>query len=197
MLTIITPCSRPQNLYAMRNSINMGLIDRWIIVHDTTKTGGVCTPLFDHPQIVEMGQVSSPGSCSGNSQRNRALKLVRSGLVYFLDDDNIVHPNFWFLLPKMELGHFYTFDQQRWDEFVSTPGGIFKGDTPRLQRIDTAQYVVDAKMARFWKEDDYKADGLFIEDIYLRFGQEHVYFPEVAAYYNFLRKGYVEENLTM
>jgi len=188
MLTIITPCSRPGNLYAMRNSINMGMIDRWIIVHDTTRTGGVCSPLFDHPQIVEMGHISPPGTCSGNSQRNRALKLVQSGLVYFLDDDNIVHPNFWVLLPKMQLGHFYTFDQQRWDEFVTRPGDIFKGDTPRLQRIDTAQYVVDIRMAKFWKEDDYKADGLFIEDVFLRFSQEHVYFPEVAAYYNFLRK---------
>jgi len=199
MLTIITPCSRPENLYAMRNSIKMDMIDRWIIVHDTTKTRGICSTVFDHPQIIEMGHVSPPGSCSGNSQRNRALKLVHGGLIYFLDDDNIIHPNFWNLLPKMKLGHFYTFDQQRWDEFVPLPGMTFKGETPRLQKIDTAQYVVDANMVRLWKEDDYKADGLFIEDIYNRFHDDHEYFPEVAAYYNFLRKGayIVEENPTM
>lgn len=188
MLTLITPCSRPENLHVMRESIQMDRIDCWIIVYDTTKTRGVYAPLFDHPKIHEIGHVSSPESCSGNSQRNKALKLVQSGLIYFLDDDNIMHPNFWALLSRMELGHFYTFDQQRWDEFVAAPGDIFKGDTPRLQKIDTAQYVVDARMSTFWKEDDYKADGLFIEDIYLRFHQDHVYFPEVAAYYNYLRR---------
>lgn len=188
MLTLITPCSRPENLPAMRNSINFDLIDRWIIVHDTTKSRGVYSPLFDHPKILELGHVSPRGTCSGNSQRNKALDLVRYGLIYFLDDDNVIHPNFWKLVPQMELDHFYTFDQQRWDEFVPVPGGIFKGDTPRLQKIDTAQYVVDVRMARPWKEDDYKADGLFIEDIFLRFHQEHVYVSEVAAYYNFLRR---------
>ena len=162
-------------------------------MHDTTKSRGVYTALFDHPKILELGHSSPEGTCSGNSQRNRALKLVQSGLIYFLDDDNIVHPNFWNLLPEMELDHFYTFDQQRWDEFVQVPGGTFKGDTPRLQKIDTAQYVVDARMVNFWKEDDYKADGLFIEDVYTRFHQEHIYFPTVAAYYNFLRKGWIED----
>ena len=188
MLTIITPCCRPANLPALRESIDLDAIERWIIVHDTTMTRGVYSPLFDHPKITELGHISSPGTCSGNSQRNVALRLVRYGLVYFLDDDNVIHPDFWKIAPLFKEGHFYTFDQQRWDEFVATPGGIFKGDTPRLQKIDTAQYVVDVRMARPWKEDDYKADGLFIEDIFLRFSQEHEYIPVVASYYNFLRR---------
>jgi hypothetical protein len=188
MLTIITPCSRPENLKALRDSIDMDRIDRWIIVHDTTKSRGVYIPQFDHPKILEMGHSSPPGTCSGNSQRNRGLAKVQHGMIYFLDDDNIVHPDFWKIVPLFKEEHFYTFDQQRWDEFVSTPGGIFKGDTPRLRKIDTAQYVVDVRMARFWKEDDYKADGLFIEDIFLRFNQNHTYIPVVASYYNYLRK---------
>ena len=38
MLTIITPCSRPENLKLMRDSIDFDCIDQWIIVHDTTRT---------------------------------------------------------------------------------------------------------------------------------------------------------------
>jgi hypothetical protein len=188
MLTLITPCVRPLNLEILRRSIDIDLIDRWIIVHDTTQTGGSFSPVFDHPKILELGHMSPPGTCSGNSQRNVALARVKWGMVYFLDDDNVVHPEFWNLVPRFKEGKFYTFDQQRWDEFVSTPGAVFKGDTPRLQKIDTAQYVVDVRMTQPWKEDDYKADGLFIEDIYLRFHQDHEYIPIVASYYNYLRR---------
>jgi len=188
MLTIITPCSRPENLKTLYASINFDRIRRWIIVHDTTRTDGVFTPVFDNQKITELGHQSPPGTCSGNSQRNVGLAHVRaSGLVYFLDDDNIIHPTFWRIILGFDDEHFYTFDQQRWDGFVDAPGGIFKGDTPRLQRIDTAQYVIPYSMCRPWKEDDYKADGLFIEDIYDRFRIKHMYIPIVASYYNYLR----------
>lgn len=185
MLTIITPCCRPANLPLLFNSINFTYVNRWLIVHDTTYTNGVFTQAFNHPKITEFG-VS--GGISGNPQRNAALDQVKSGLIYFLDDDNIVHPNFWEIVPRLNIGYFYTFDQQRWDEFVGTPGDVFKGDTPRLQRIDTAQYIVPFYMCGRWKEDDYKADGLFIEDIYYKNKISHIYIPEVASYYNYLRR---------
>lgn len=188
MLTIITPCSRPESLSTLKASINFDRTHTWIIVYDTTRTGGIFTPQFNHPQIVEIGHVSPPGTCSGNSQRNVGLSRVTQGLVYFLDDDNIVHPRFWNIILGFDDQHFYTFDQQRWDEFVDAPGGIFKGDTPRLRKIDTAQYVVPRSMCGPWKEDDYKADGLFIEDIYERFRIKHMYIPVLASYYNYLRK---------
>ena len=189
MITIVTPCSRPENLKELYESIEIDRIHQWIIVHDTTRTKGICTTQFNNPKIVELGHMSPPGTCSGNSQRNVALSLIRGGMVYFLDDDNVVHPNFWKIAPMFKEDHFYTWDQQRWDEFVGAPGGVFKGDTPRLQTIDTAQYVVPYSMCRLWKEDDYKADGLFIEDISTRNASAHVYLPIVASYYNYLRKG--------
>ena len=67
-------------------------MNRWLIVHDTTHTNGVFNEVFNHPKIVEFG-VS--GGISGNPQRNAAINQVNSGLIYFLDDDNIIHPNFW------------------------------------------------------------------------------------------------------
>ena len=184
MLTLITPCSRPQNLETLRASINFDLIQQWIIVHDTTETRRV----FDHPKILEISHPTPPRGCAGHAQRNKGMRHVKYGHIYFLDDDTIMHPAFWTLVPDFADDQFYTFDQQRWDGFVSSPGGVFKGDTPRLQKIDTAQYVVPIRMARDFDETSYVADGLFIEDIYLRFTQEHVYFPVVACYYNYLRR---------
>lgn len=188
MITIITPCSRADNLRMLYASIQFDLIRRWIIVYDTTRTRGIYTTHFDHPQIVELGHVSPIGSCSGNSQRNVGLSMVSDGMVYFLDDDNIVHPEFWKLTVGFDTHHFYTWDQLRNDEFANKPGGILGGEEPRLRKIDTAQYIVPRHMCRPWQESLYWADGVFIEEIYNQHTKRHVYIPTVAAYYNALRK---------
>ena len=193
MITIITPCSRPQNLKEIYQSINWDKIHQWIIVHDTTKTRGIYDQVFNHPKIVEYGHMSPPGTCSGNSQRNAGLMHVTGGMVYFLDDDNIIHPNFWTIVNKFDEDHYYTWDQLRQDMFANKPGGIMGGEEPRLRKIDTAQYIVPRHMCRPWQEEPYWADGLFIEDIYERCKDQHVYLPIVAAYYNCLddtRRGY-------
>jgi len=187
MITLITPCSRPQNLWRIFESINFDKIHQWIIVHDTTKTRGVQPRIFQHPKIVELGHISPEGTCSGNSQRNVGLKMVDTGMVYFLDDDNIIHHTFWTLVDRFDEDHFYTWDQSGNEMFANKPGGVLSGHEPRLRKIDTAQYIVPYHMCRPWQEGPYWADGLFIEDIYTRFKERHVYIDVVAAHYNFLR----------
>jgi len=187
MLTIITPCSRPQNLHRLFDSIDFTKTNKWIIVHDTTKTNGMYPTLFRHPKILELGHVSPEGTCSGNSQRNVALKMVETGLVYFLDDDNIVHHKFWTLIDQFDEDYFYTWDQIGNDMFANKPNGVLSGHEPRLRKIDTAQYIVPRHMCSLWQEGPYWADGLFIEDIYTRFKEKHIYLDVVAAHYNFLR----------
>lgn len=194
MLTIITPCCRPQNLSFLYDTIRITKVDKWIIVYDTTKTDGKFEKRFNRPNIIEVGHVSPPHSCSGNSQRNVALNMVSTGMVYFLDDDNVIHPEFWKLVEKFDDVHFYTWDQQRNDQFANKPGGILTGDNPRLYSIDTAQYAIPRYMCSAWQEDEYCADGLFIEGVYKRFKDKHIYIPVVAAFYNFLRFHSIEHS---
>lgn len=188
MLTIITPCSRPENLSRMAQSIDFSKDVHWIIVYDTTKTKGRFTPNVTHPKITELGHVSPPGTCSGNSQRNVGLSRVQNGMVYYLDDDNIIHDRFWTLFDRFDEDHFYTWDQFRGDEFANRPNGVLSGDEPRLRKIDTAQYIVPRYMCRPWQEDLYWADGIFIEKVYEKYKDKHVYIPVVAAFYNFLSR---------
>lgn len=194
MLTIITPCSRPENLSFLYDTIRITKIDKWIIVYDTTHTDGVFEKRFNRSNIIEVGHVSPPDTCSGNSQRNVGLNMVQRGMVYFLDDDNVIHPEFWKIADTFDDVHFYTWDQQRNDEFANKLGGIAAGDNPRLRIIDTAQFAVPRYMCRPWQEDAFIADGLFIEDVYNRFRSLHIYTPVVAAFYNFLRFDSVEES---
>lgn len=193
-LYIVTPCYRPANLDTIYKSINFDLIYRWYIVYDTTRNRTYTRKYPGHPKIIELE--SSDVGISGNAQRNAALNIVEDGFVYFLDDDNVVHPDLWAELPKMSCDHYYSWDQLRnpagdhtdWVLFKNEKGKILKGDTLQLQRIDTAQVLIPKKFFEGlqWKTDDYKADGILIESVYKKNPAAHIYLPKVLCYYNSL-----------
>jgi glycosyltransferase involved in cell wall biosynthesis len=140
-------------------------------------------------------ECSDPG-ISGNTQRNCGLNLAEDGFVYFLDDDNVVHPDFWAEFPSMVPDNYYSWDQLRnpagddtdWVLFKNEKGKILRGDTLKLQRIDTAQVLIPKKFFEGlqWKTDDYKADGILIESVYKKNPSSHIYIPKVLSYYNHL-----------
>ena len=184
MLTIITACCRPHNLLTILGSIKLDKVAKWIIVYDTTR-GRTYPRLFEGNDKICEYDCADPG-ISGNSQRNKGASLVSSGMIYFLDDDNIIHPHFWDLVESFDSSHFYTFDQRFFvpDPFRKATNFVFKGDTPKVYQIDTAMFVVPAAMFTDWQIELYNADGVFIEEVARRNPGEHRYIPEVACYYN-------------
>jgi len=177
-MIIITPSIRQSNLARIKESINFDKA-QWIIVYDTSKDRKY-EPIFNHPKILEVG-CSHPG-ISGNPQRNFGLDLVDDGFVYFLDDDNIVHPGLWDELDTLDDNFFYTFDQEQ-------DGKLLRhGDNPRLFHIDTAQAIIPKKIIgdMKWNLYSYCADGLFISEIYNTFGNRHKYINKTLSYCNYL-----------
>ena len=88
MLSIITPCSRPQNLSRIWPSIPQG--SQWLIVRDAADDTEVPGELKSAPG-VEVHCLAGGGRW-GNAQRNLGLSLADRDYVYFLDDDNVMHP---------------------------------------------------------------------------------------------------------
>lgn len=181
-LTLVTPCSRPQNLEKVKASIDFARIDKWIIVYDVRNPTdrGLPSPSASryggHPQIVEMN-CDRPGVV-GNPGRNAALDIVREGLVYFVDDDNAVHPDFWKL--DLQAGRINTWDMAYSD------GRVLTGNTLVINGIDTAQFAFDVSLVRGlrFNVDQYNADGAFVESLHAANPGSNAYFPGVHAYYN-------------
>lgn len=175
-LSIITPCYRQHNLEKCRMSIQFDLIDKWYIVYDTSKNRSYNKLYTDHPKIQEL---ECSGGISGNPQRNLGIDQVKDGFIYFLDDDNMVHLDFWSILPTVIPDRFYTWDGTR-----------CSGSQCKVAKIDTAMYMVPKSMVGDlrWKESLYEADGVFIEEIYKRYPDKHVYIPRLLAYYNIILK---------
>lgn len=190
-LTIITPCSRPQNLHVIYPEVKKGLdyFDlEWIIAYDILH-------LKEEPQrftdewITQLDVIDQT-SVSGNGMRNQAIEHTEyKGYLWFLDDDNTVHPEFFQSMSEAVK----TFPEV--DAWILTQdlgrGRIreAKQSIVKATHIDQAQYFIRRDFlqdARFIQ--DYCADGILIEALYRR-GGNFKYIPnKVLVYYNRLNQ---------
>jgi glycosyltransferase involved in cell wall biosynthesis len=180
-INIITPCCRSDNLDIIIKSINFELIDKWYIIYDTSKDRTYVKKFQDNPKVEE--HFCSDIGSVGHPQRNYGLNLINDGFVYFLDDDNIIHPEFWNIVPTLDINYYYTFDQQRLYE-----GMLLKGNQFKIKSIDTAQFIVPKQLIKNLTFDinKYEADGIFIIKINELYPKNHMYISKIACYYNYL-----------
>jgi hypothetical protein len=135
MLSIITACSRPQNLKQIYDSIDFSLVYKWYIVYDTSKCRTYELQFATEDKILEL--TCNIEGFAGHPQINMALDLIKDGFVYVMDDDNIFHKKFWTLLPTLDTELVYTWDQNRIQE-----GRILKGGQIEEKKIDASQFIV-------------------------------------------------------
>lgn len=185
--TIVTACSRPQNLVAMADSIAPGAPKDalWVVLHDLSCAdfGVAMKPQRDDLRILHGsywsgGALGFPGGW-GHKARNEWLDLNVIGWTYFLDDDNLLHPNFWACMQKPIGAKVQVFGQER-------SAGVVVGSNIEVCRVDLAQCVFSRELVgdlRFGMH--YEADGAFICELARRVPCELR--PEIASYYNRLR----------
>jgi len=180
-LTIITPSYRFNNLLEIKKSINFEYIDEWIIVYDGSKITNNPN-LFQNEENNKIKEYVYNGEgMSGNPQRNYALSKITNSdtLLYYLDDDNIVHPNIYKLLNIIDNNKLYTFNQYN----------RIKGDNIKVGWIDTAMIILPFKLClnEKWLLHIYEADGYYIEKCYQNNKNVHVYLDNDLCYYNKIR----------
>jgi len=177
-ITIITPSYRTNNLPRIKESINFYYVNEWIIVYDGKH-------IKDNPNLFE-GQeegkikeyICKSEGTSGNPQRNFALsKLTNENtILYYLDDDNIIHPALYMLLNIVDNTKMYTFNQHN----------RIKGNNIRVSSIDTAMTLIPYNLCKniSWVVDRYDADGVYIEECYNKNKDKHVFVDNDLCYYN-------------
>ena len=188
LITVVTPCIRPSNLLKIKDSLNFDFVCEWIIVYDSSKVqvkleDGTMLKQFEGIDKISEYYYELPGGCSGNVQRNYALSLIKNkeSFIYYLDDDNIIHPDLYklTLLPNK----IYTFNQ------------LYKNDKKRLTgnnitigRIDSAMFLVWYPLVKDikWEIDKYDADGYYILECYSKNKDKLIYINKYISYYNYL-----------
>ena len=181
-MTIITPSYRIDNLITLKNSINFDYINEWIIVYDGSKIKEIPNNI-NHNMIKQY--IYEGDGCSGNQQRNYALTKIKNKntFLYYLDDDNIIHPNLYKLLDIISYGYMYTFNQLYKSNHLRLKGNDIKPDN-----IDTAMMLIDYNLCKDikWIHDKYNADGYYITECYMRNTNNHIYIDNEICYYNYL-----------
>jgi hypothetical protein len=182
VLSIITPCSRPQNLSRIWPSIPQG--SQWLIVRDAADDTEVPGELKSAPG-VEVHCLAGGGRW-GNAQRNLGLSLADRDYVYFLDDDNVMHPALPALLAEhAESRRILVVNQHFKDGRLR----LKAGPPVRVGRIDPAQVLLPRVYATKyrWRRTLYIADGLYLSELYRAFQDQFLFLDVDASYYNYLR----------
>ncbi len=201
-LHIITPVSRPENLDQIANSIDLsksGFI--WHLVLDASIVNDEKIKVYNkwainHPNVcVHNSPIEK--ALAGHAHRNwmiTKLQLFSNSekidWIYFLDDDTLLHYDF---LNVMET-------KLNPDKTAFIFHQNLKGDVTRLIaninnvrvcQIDMGQYVFNLQKlpkGLYFKEDNYCADGIFIETLFEKSGMEQFkVIDQVLSYYNYLR----------
>ena len=190
-VSIITPCGTPaciSNLLAVRNSIRFDFVWTWIVVFGGFEPGESFTRhILPHDKIEYV--LAPHDNSSGNALRNAGLAHLQSrqradtdqaNYVYYLDDDNVVHPRFWDVVPTQIAvsgqAPVITFEQCR-------SGTILKGRC-KVSYIDTAQFLVAKNISSRWGMS-YDADGQYVVSKCKAHRTHHI--PRPLACYNALR----------
>lgn len=176
-LTVITPSCRPYNLGRVKESLHFDYIDEWIIVYDGSKVPKDTAFFKDHPKIKEHWVLGD--GIEGNLQRNYALSQITNpdALLFYLDDDNQMHPDLYSLLKVVDPSNVYSFGQLN-----RLKGGIVK-----LGSIDTAMVLIPYKLCPVerWTLNVVCADFFYIEACFRN--NNSVVVDNDLSFYNKLR----------
>ena len=188
-LNVVTAVSRPENLACIQRHLAERLKSfdvRWHCVADSNHVTAQPPEINSH----FWGQ-SDTSDCAGGAQKNFALDRIDEGWVYFLDDDNTIHPQF---------------DQALATAIRSKPdcvGHVFGqvDGSPRVlrqaarqfvrnSRLDLGQFVVRNEVlaqVRF-PINVYNSDWLLFEQVWKKHA-DRIAFWSPATFYNALADG--------
>jgi glycosyltransferase involved in cell wall biosynthesis len=198
-LNIVTRCTRPQHLTKVKQSIfTTQLFDiKWWVVFDTRVIKDVDAQFLT--QLQSLGGVSlfweGVEGDMAHSLLSKVIDQIDSGFIYFLDDDNILHEDFYTTLYK-EINN--NLDKEAFIFSQKVGGRDFSGvdireakpENCRVQHIDMAQYFLNRNLIgdeRF-VPGDYKADGYFIEKLFTLYPEKFHFIDKVLCYYNWLNQ---------
>lgn len=124
-ITFITVGTRPSYIKRLRNNIQQGLSYRWIIVYDGLVLDKTSFLFTGESHIKEYIHKSDNQCGNASNCTNFALDLLcyenYKGLIYYLNEEDQMRPEFYKMLKTVEMDRLYTFDQSNWTTGKCTP----------------------------------------------------------------------------
>jgi hypothetical protein len=153
MLYITTPCSRPENLEIISKSIPKDCY--WVVIYDDQ----VKIPNnLDNANLFKCPKTGFVGS-EGRNYFLDNMQLQDNDWIYSLDDDNIIHPNFYETISTL-LNEDYSIIH--WGQ-NNKNNSVRLNPKLMLDRIDAACFITKWKHNKNvrYKIDKYNYDGVY------------------------------------
>ena len=188
----MTPLHRGKNYGKLIDSIVPsaffmdGKITWWVAVDEEywmTESRGLYK-IFNYPFHAFMWYVGGE-DFAGHKKRNSFLDHCKDGYIYFLDDDNLIHPElFKNLVGKLD-GTSIIMDQYNKDDSLR----LSHTEPIEVGHVDVGNILINRKDIgdlRF-EVDKYEADGILFNEIFVKRGVPIKRDAEAKTYYNKLR----------
>jgi len=203
-LNIITRCTRVTKIKEIFESFDRKskkISIKWFFLFDLTSLTEIPTDILSFlKDKSEIRFYESDPKDFGHDLINKVIDDIDSGLIYVLDDDNIIHPNFFNLLEDWIDNH----NQFGGLIFNQKVGGIdFSGLDIReadeqnmvVGKIDMAQFCLKRELIGDNRIPFgmYVGDGVFIENLYNQFPNKFLIKKEIGCYYNYFKQVEVKD----
>jgi len=198
---IITRCTRLNNLPKIEDSVFNSPKDvnvSWHLIFDIGSLIEVPTWIFERYKDKNVKFYFEKVGNRSLSVVNSVVKTIKNqdDWIYFLDDDNIIHKNFYTRITKEINNHphknGFIFSQDvDFKDFTKRKIRIAEPNKVKLRHIDLAQYFLKRNMFsgnNWFKPRSWGSDGVFIEDLYNQKKNEFCFITDVLCHYNYLEK---------
>ena len=192
-LSVITRCTRLHHLPTIQKSVfsNSKIEIDWHVIFDTSVLKSIDFKVLESLKgpntffhIIE-GQ---PGDLL-YPQSMEVINKIQEGYIYYLDDDNIIHPKFIDeLVNYPSKSQIYIVDQfVNFKDFTNLEHRLALPGNMKYQGVDLAQMVFHYSIfSNYEFIGDYAADSILIEQIHNDHPEWFTYINKTLSYYNYL-----------
>lgn len=191
-LSVITPCSRPHNLPTIyKTLLDLNGDVEWIVVFDGDIDDRIKMYEEESVPIYLFNKYREIGDSYASMLRNIGIENARGDYLYFLDDDNLVHPFLYRKIqahtrnkkyPLLIFNQFSIRKERRISNFdlKKNRGGY----------IDTAQIVVSKECGSRWDNSEpYFDEYPYITKLIKEVGEDNILWVDRCySYRNYLRR---------
>lgn len=190
---IITRCTRQENLEIIFENIFDNWYDiTWHVIFDCYRIKNLDAERIFKIQHkkVKLYYTYSDKDDYLYPQCHKVFDEISEGYVLFIDDDNLVHPEYFKEITKVINDDYkiYVVDQYvGGKDFTGLEVRIASKDNNKLKGVDIGQLTFHISVFKKYRfKEGYQADGFLIEDIMLENPQWFYYINKTLSYYNYI-----------
>jgi O-antigen biosynthesis protein len=199
-INIITRCTRTSNLLTIKEGVlnaPKGVTVNWHIVFDTGALKDIDAEVLSNlTDTVNVKLHFVKGQRGGllYPEVSDIIKTIKSGWIYLLDDDNIIHEDFYKTIKasikNLPIAQVHIVSQLvAGRDFTGQEIRVASRENTAFQKIDIAQMVINRSIFDTHSfSANYAADGFFIEEVLKTHGDAFVWIDKVLCHYNYLEK---------